>query len=232
MGRPSHSRALGLWMNGAFVGTWNLRAAEQTLEYDADWTASAQGRPLSLSLPFQPGNAPHRGAAVRAYFENLLPDSQDIRERIARRYRIGTTEAFDLLAQIGRDCVGALQILPMGAVPQGVDSVQATTLNEADVAKWLRGTLVSLADGPSDLDDFRISIAGAQEKTALLQVDGRWCQPHGTTPTSHILKLPLGLVGNMRYACASPSRTSGFARGSCVPTACRWRIAGRWCSRT
>ena len=27
---------------------------------------------------------------------------------------------------------------------------------------------------------------------------GKWYRPHGATPTTHILKLPLGLVGNMR----------------------------------
>lgn len=51
---------------------------------------------------------------------------------------------------------------------------------------------------PADADDFRISIAGAQEKTALAWIDGRWCLPHGSTPTTHILKLPMGLVGNMK----------------------------------
>jgi len=43
-----------------------------------------------------------------------------------------------------------------------------------------------------------VSPAGAQEKTALLYLDGPWHHPHGATPTSHILKLPMGLVGNMK----------------------------------
>lgn len=46
-------------------------------------------------------------------------------------------------------------------------------------------------------DELRISIAGTQEKTALLKLDGHWCMPQGATPTTHILKLPLGLVGGM-----------------------------------
>jgi serine/threonine-protein kinase HipA len=74
------SQTLGLWMNGAYVGTWSLGLnAPDTLQYDPDWTRSEQGRPLSLSLPFMPGNTPHRGPHVRAWFENLLPDSKDIR---------------------------------------------------------------------------------------------------------------------------------------------------------
>ena len=201
MGRRSHTQALYLWMNGAFVGTWSMRPhAGEVLQYDNDWVVSDQGRPLSLSLPFTPGNRPHRGDAVHAYFENLLPDSKDIRERIARRFQADSTEAFALLAEVGRDCAGALQILPGAAPPDGVQEVEATPLNGAAVAQVLRNTLtpVSLISRELD-DDFRISIAGAQEKTALLRFNDRWCLPHGATPTTHILKLPLGLVGNLKF---------------------------------
>ena len=90
-------QSLGLWMNGTYVGAWSLGLnAPDTLQYDPDWTRSEQGRPLSLSLPFIPGNSPQRGPHVRAWFENLLPDSKDIRERMARRYRADSTDAFDL----------------------------------------------------------------------------------------------------------------------------------------
>jgi len=49
-----------------------------------------------------------------------------------------------------------------------------------------------------DLNAFRISIAGAQEKTALLRIKSKWHEPRGATPTTHILKLPLGSVGAMQ----------------------------------
>ena len=52
--------------------------------------------------------------------------------------------------------------------------------------------------GQIDDADFRISIPGAQEKTALLFHRNRWYRPTGATPTTHILKLPLGLVGNLQ----------------------------------
>src|SRR5690606_1535993 len=42
-------------------------------------------------------------------------------------------------------------------------------------------------------------IAGAQEKTALLWLNEQWNLPHGATPTTHIFKLPLGLVGNLGF---------------------------------
>jgi len=188
-------------MNGAFVGTWSVRPhVGEIVQYDDSWVASGQGRPLSLSLPFTPGNQPHRGDAVRAYFENLLPDSKDIRERLARRFQANSTEAFALLAEVGRDCVGALQVLPDNVPPESVQEVKATPLNDAEVAQVLRNTLApaSIVGRNSDDVDFRISIAGAQEKTALLWLNDQWSLPHGATPTTHIFKLPLGLVGNLR----------------------------------
>jgi len=202
MGRRSHKQTLYLWMNGAFVGTWSVRPhLGETLQYDSNWVASEQGRPLSLSLPFTPGNQPHQGDAVRTYFENLLPDSKSIRERVACRFQAGSTQAFALLAEIGRDCVGALQILPDDRTPDNIQEVNATPLNDAEVAQVLRNHLALSSPVSRDGEnaDFRISIAGAQEKTALLWFNEQWCLPHNATPTTHILKLPLGLVGNLNF---------------------------------
>jgi len=229
MGRHSHARKLGLWMNGAHVGTWSMASnAPDTLQYDLGWTQSEQGRPLSLSLPFTPGNAPHRGDKVSAYFENLLPDSKDIRDRLARRFNTGSTGAFELLAEIGRDCVGALEILPEGATSAGTAPLQSERLSEAQVAHVLRGTTTPNAMGWGvDDDDLRISIAGAQEKTALLLRDGQWALPRGNTPTTHIFKLPLGLVGGVRldmrdsveneWLCSLILREFGLAVADCRP---------------
>lgn len=228
MGRRSHTRTLGLWMNGARVGSWRMAPhAPDALQYDPAWTHSEQGRPLSLSLPFTPGNAPHRGPQVRAYFENLLPDSKAIRERLARRFSTGSTAAFDLLAEIGRDCVGALEILPEDASSAGALPVQADVLSEAEIAQLLRGTTTASAMGWRGEADLRISIAGAQEKTALLLHDGQWCLPRGSTPTTHIFKLPLGLVGGMKldmrgsveneWLCSLILREFGLPVATCHP---------------
>lgn len=230
-GRRPRRQALGLWMNGDFVGSWRMDAsAGDLLEYDADWQVAPHGRPLSLSLPFTPGGMPHRGDVVRAYFENLLPDSEEIRARAARRFRAQSTRAFDLLAKIGRDCVGALQILPEGMTPGDVRKLDATTLDDNEVAAILRGTVAPPAMAgapPPDDDDFRISIAGAQEKTALAWIDERWCRPHGSTPTTHIMKLPMGLVGNMKldlthsieneWLCARILGAYGLPVAECEP---------------
>lgn len=195
MGRKSHQRVLALWMNGSRVADWTISPhGYDQLRYDEEWLQSERRRPLSLSLPLQ--TAVIRTAAVGAYFDNLLPDSDPIRKRLQARFGTTTRGAFDLLEAIGQDCVGAVQLMPLDSEPTDYRKTTATPLTEAQVAQVLRDTI--LPGGGihrEDQADFRISIAGAQEKTALTWLDGQWCLPHGSTPTTHIFKLPQGLVG-------------------------------------
>ncbi len=142
-------------------------------------------------------NRPLTGDRVLHYFDNLLPDSDAIRKRVAERFKTGSTDAFDLLKAIGRDCVGAVQLLDENQVPGDVTRVEGTPLSEEDIERHLLETVAPDRFAASrDPDaDFRISLAGAQEKTALLWWNGQWQRPHGSTPTTHILKMPMGLVG-------------------------------------
>ena len=198
MARRSKTQTLALWANGTYVGRWTVGArGDMELQYDPVWRASAVGRPLSLSLPFRLGDEPLKGPAIEHYFDNLLPDSPAIRKRVAERFRTGSVEAFDLLAAIGRDCVGALQFLPEGAAPEGHDRVEGVEVDEAAIERHLLEVVSPDRFGAArDPDDnFRISLAGAQEKDAFLRWNGRWMKPRGATPTTHIFKLPLGLVG-------------------------------------
>ena len=187
--------ALQIWMNGELVGTWSVgRTGKHRLDYAPSWRASARSRPLSLSLPFTADNR-LEGEAVRNYFDNLLPDSDGIRKRIGERFHTRSTDAFALLQAVGRDCVGAVQLLPPGVVPQGFNQLQYEALTPAQIERHLAGLGADTGFGAQDEDEeFRLSIAGAQEKTALLQVNGQWCRPLGATPTTHILKPPIGIT--------------------------------------
>ncbi len=166
--------------------------------YDATWVASEQARPLSLSLPMNFDGLPLKGEKIASFFDNLLPDSDAIRQRVRSRFQTQSGDTFDLLEAIGRDCVGALQLLPDEKSPEGVSDISVTALDHSGVEKLLLGSVSEPSPSHVDDDDFRISIAGAQEKTALTWHNGRWCKPHGATPTTHIFKLPLGLVGHRK----------------------------------
>src|SRR5205807_3806549 len=104
---------LTVWMNGERVGKWGtLRGAGTPFfRYEESWANAPQGRALSLSLPVT-ADRQLRGQAVEYYFDNLLPDSAEIRSRIRTRFQTRSSDAFDLLTAIGRDCVGAVQLLP------------------------------------------------------------------------------------------------------------------------
>ena len=191
MARPIKT-TLTLWMNGEWVGRWRVDSRhDHEFRYAESWLTSAGMRPISLSMPLRPARLPYRGPVVRDFFENLLPDNDAIRRRIQARFGAASIDAFDLLTEIGRDCVGAIQLLPENATPSDPQSIQGLPLSESDLERYLAGALAAPLGQAVD-DDFRISIAGAQEKTAFLFHRGRWMAPRGSTPTTHIFKLPIG----------------------------------------
>lgn len=95
------------WMNNQRVGELTkLANGAHTFKYAPEWLASRYARPLSLSLPLQRGNI--TSDAVFNFFDNLLPDSPIVRDRIVKRYHAKSRQPFDLLSEIGRDSVGAV----------------------------------------------------------------------------------------------------------------------------
>ncbi|MEO6747039.1 MAG: type II toxin-antitoxin system HipA family toxin [Caldimonas sp.] len=199
------TESLKAWMNGELVGTWLVDRNSHAFRYEPSWLESPRRRSLSLSLPIS-GSLEIKGQEVRNYFDNLLPDNDKIRSRLRRRFGLKSDEIFDLLAAIGRDCVGAVQLLPDGARPEGWNRINCEPLSERQIVELLEA--VPSDTEPESIDDddlFRISIAGAQEKTALTHWKGKWCRPHGATPTTHIIKLPLGLIGGSKRVDASNS---------------------------
>lgn len=201
MGRPSKTQTLLVWLNGAEVGEWRIpHRAEPMFTYAEHWFASAAFRPLSLSLPAIRSNRTVKGKVVNDFFDNLLPDSDIIRKRLQSKFKTSDTNAFALLNAVGRDCAGAIQLLPPGEVPEGLDTIEVVPLDDEGVEHALLHAIAtpSALDSQDEEDDLRLSIAGAQEKTAFTWHNGCWCKPMRTTPTTHIFKLPLGLVGNRR----------------------------------
>jgi serine/threonine-protein kinase HipA len=160
-------------------------------QYDQSWLDWGPAFPISLSLPLR--SAAWRGEPVVAVFDNLLPDSPRVRRRVAERTGAEGVDAYSLLGQIGRDCVGAMQFVPDGDAVDALGPVQGVALSDGEI----EAMLANLTSAPLGIDakqDFRISVAGAQEKTALLRHGGRWMRPIGATPTTHILKPQLGEI--------------------------------------
>jgi len=194
MGRKRAYAPLDVYMNRRKVGQY-FREPDGAFAftYDPEWLAWENTLPISRSLPLRAER--YVGQPVIAVFENLLPDSDDIRRRVAERVGAEGVDAYSLLARIGRDCVGALQFLAEGEEPGDSRVLTGEPLSDAQIAAMLK----DLARTPLGIRaerDFRISVAGAQEKTALLLQDGQWVEPTGTTPTTHILKPAIGTLPN------------------------------------
>lgn len=192
MGRRRTHASLNVFLNGRRAGTLQKGSdGAVTFLYDEDWLAWTHAFPISLSLPLR--REAWRGDPVVAVFDNMLPDNADVRRQVAEKTGATGVDSYSLLEQIGRDCVGAMQFLPEDEVPGDLTKIEGVPLEEADIAFML----ANLARAPLGIDlekDFRISIAGAQEKTALLRHEGRWMRPIGATPTTHILKPQLGEI--------------------------------------
>lgn len=215
------NRGLNILMNGVFVGILEKKNnAGLTFTYDENWITNPGARPISLSLPLF--HRPFTGDVVYNFFDNLLPDNPQIRARIQAAFQTPTNQAFDLLASIGKDCIGAIQIIDSSA-PAFKKQIHGKPLSEKEIATLLRDYQNHPLGMTDASDEFRVSIAGAQEKTALLYYRKKWQRPSGTTPTSHIFKLPIGYIQHQHIdlsdSCENEWLCSQIAQAFGLPVA-------------
>ena len=90
---------LHVWTDGDHVGEF-MRTSGGHVSFHYD---SKEGAPISLSLP-RTGKS--SGKAASAFLENLLPDDENARRRMASRLHLDSTDTFKLLADA--DTVGAV----------------------------------------------------------------------------------------------------------------------------
>ena len=194
MARRKSYIPLNVFLNGRLVGRLN-RSSTGAIDfcYDRSWLDWGATFPVSLSLPLREDR--YAGAPVFAVFDNLLPDGEGIRKHIAECTGAEGTDTFSLLTALGHDCAGALQFLAEGAKPGPAGGTEAREISTAEIAHIIRN-LGRAPLGVGEDEAFRTSIAGAQEKTALLQREGRWHKPIGTTATTHIIKPQIGQLPN------------------------------------
>lgn len=192
MGRRRTHPPLNVLINGRLVGRMEKDGGGGvSFQYDRSWLDWSSVFPISLSLPLQ--TTAWRGAAVTAVFDNLLPDSPAVRRQVAEKTGAKGADPYSLLEQMGRDCVGAMQFLPDGMDLDVSGADTGEDISDADI-ETLLADLARAPLGMAPDEGFRISIAGAQAKTALLFDEGRWKRPVGVTPTTHILKPQLGRI--------------------------------------
>src|SRR5215469_5064082 len=100
MARTPSRPPVMVYLNGRRIGRLRRESSGAIdFTYDPAWLEWDNAIPVSLSLPLREDR--YTGDPVIAVFENLLPDNDDIRRRLAERARADGSDAYSLLAAIG-----------------------------------------------------------------------------------------------------------------------------------
>jgi serine/threonine-protein kinase HipA len=126
-------------LDGRVVGhVHQERAGRLRFVYDEAWRDTPGAYPLSLSMPL--ALREHPDAVVRPYLEGLLPGNDGVLARWGTQFHVSPRNPFALLAHVGENCPGAVQLAP----PDRVAELQAGAnppiawLTEPEVAARLR----------------------------------------------------------------------------------------------
>lgn len=147
-------------------------------------------RILSLSLPIQ--KEPFENKQCKGFFNGLLPESEHIRIAIGKKYGINPKNDFSILQAIGYDCAGAVSFFdgddeqtPLKQLQEFYE-IEYSLFSEDELEKFIN----ELPQKPlaTGIEDMRLSLAGAQDKTSVIVVYGQIGYPKNNVPTSHIIK--------------------------------------------
>ncbi len=163
------------------VGTLHAHGEQFSFRYARSWLEQPQHFPISLSLPL---SGEYSDEAAQAFFVNLLPEAT-VRQRICAALKISAGNDFELLRAIGGDCAGALTITETETV--ALRPIAYEFISPKQLDDWSAGTpdAFSAVTGHNEV---RLSLAGAQDKLPVHEIDGRLAIPTGDAPSTLLLK--------------------------------------------
>ena len=182
-----------------------------TFTYDDEWRERIDSVPLSLSMPLT--QKEHGPKPTENYIWGLISDDPRTGDEMAKRQGVSPRKAFALMCHYGEDTVGAVQIV----APDRVDELEGrkgtSPISERRLAEFLANLVKNPGQTQIKKDGGKFSLPGAQPKKAICLVDGKWYEPRGRTPSTHIIKLPSayldGQVEN-EYFCAQLAKAAGL----------------------
>jgi len=214
--------SLGVYWDEQEIGRLE-RVDERSREYSFRYTQ--RSRAISLSLPLSQED--FTPAESRPFFEALLPEGA-VREQIASQLKLATSDSFGLLAELGRDCAGALQIVDNRRTS---DQPSVRWLDESELDELVEDLPRHPLGIQREDERLRLSLAGVQHKAVLVRDEQhRFGKPLDGMPSSHILKPELpgseypGLATNEYFCMRLAARCGLSAAGVELITA-----AGRPC---
>ena len=207
-------RRLNVFFYDNYVGQLlQVQGGDLAFEYDEVYLESGR-LAISYALPLKKERLD--GKEAKAFFSGILPDEGE-RERLARQIGVSQKNPFALLNAIGGECAGAISIRPLEDGEQvhkkkeaSIDS-PAIPLSKTDVLALLqRLEQRPLLAGENGL---RLSLAGAQQKLAVIYQNEQIHLSKGDAPTTHILKPPLQRLEDSCFNelfCMRLAHTKGF----------------------
>ena len=183
-----------------------------SFEYDQGWLSSPASYPVSQSIPLHEGTFDSQ--AIEPFFDGLLPDKKDVRRQIAALFDVAPSDEFGMLEHIGRDCAGALMLVPdHPSLSADEHAPRLAPISSDDLAK-------RIADLPQrplfvDEDEVVLSLAGVNDKAAVyIDPDtGEISLPIGGYPSTHILKIDIERLADStrtEHFCMKLARTTGL----------------------
>ncbi len=205
--------ALDVFLDGqtGVAGRLVHTGLETTFAYDPAYVGSYPRAALSISLPVQ--NRVYGPRDVLPFFENLLPEGKRL-SVLALQLGLDERDLMGILEHVGRDCPGAVSIVPAGEHPAktpGEFPQDYDVLDPADLLDQMeKGIDRTRAAGEGQ----EFSLAGVQGKAAVvMDADGRFHRARGGAPSTHIAKLPdpafAGMVANESF-CLDLARAMGL----------------------
>lgn len=183
---PMAADRLDVYIAGRLAGSLERGQRDRlSFVYEDSYRSDPGATPLSCALPMTA--AVHPDDRIRPYLWGLLPDNELVLQRWARQFRVSATRPLDLLAQVGRDLPGAIQILSVGEDLADA-SGEVEWLGDEEIAAELRRVREDEAAWLPPKGRGRWSLAGAHPKVALVFHEGRWGRPNGALATNRILK--------------------------------------------
>ena len=181
---------------------------------------------ISLALP--PRAEPHGAEATRTYVEGLLPRGPR-RRRLAHDLGVDSDDGYALIAELGRDCPGAILFFEEGEEAEPRAPEDLAWLDEDELAEVLDWPPERSFD-PEEPRRMRFTLPGERHKLALVrdQESGRWAWPEPGVPSTHVVIPESGLRREMavnEYVCSNVLRGLGLPVGVTLAEA----VAGHNC---
>ncbi len=202
MSARGRSRSLEVFVGGAHAGALHISGnGLLSFRYDERYS----GPQLSLCMPFS--NEEYVGRVVHAWFDNLLPDNDQVRRGMAEKAG-SSTGLFPLLSRFGLDLTGAVQTVSPDNLEAFLDRPEGyARLTSDQVGDRLAAIVEAEAANRArswTLSDEHWSLGGMQTKLALREYRGQWYECLGSSASNVIVKPgAFGLEGQALDECVT-----------------------------